>query len=189
MKKFLTPAALLLAAGSAAAHTGHGTHSLFEGLSHPLGLDHLLAMVAVGVWSVRALSGSRRWLGPLVFVASMVAGALAGAAGLSLGFTEHGIALSVAVLGAMWVAGRQLPAAAGLALVAAAALLHGVAHGAELPANGLFASYAAGFVLSTAVLHLAGMGLAQRLHAARPLLWRLAGSALAAAGLLLLVRI
>jgi urease accessory protein len=127
--------ALALAAGTAAAHTGHGTESLFEGLAHPLGLDHLLAMVAVGVWSAAAFDGARRWLAPLTFLAAMTAAALLAMAGASLPFVEHGIALSVTLFGAMLAFPRRVPAVPGLALVAAAAALHGLAHGAELPAG------------------------------------------------------
>ena len=74
----LIGAALLAAATAASAHTGHGTHSLAEGLAHPFGLDHLLAMVAVGLWSATALPASRRAAGPLLFLALMVVGAAAG---------------------------------------------------------------------------------------------------------------
>mgnify|MGYP003354029072 CR=1 FL=1 len=81
MKKSLTLVALMAAAASASAHTGHGTHSLFEGLSHPLGADHLLAMLAVGVWSAGAFRGTARWMGPATFLAALVAGAAAGIAG------------------------------------------------------------------------------------------------------------
>ncbi|MBQ0944140.1 HupE/UreJ family protein [Ideonella sp. 4Y16] len=187
MKKILALVALLAAATAASAHTGHGTHSLMEGLAHPLGADHLLAMLAVGVWSAAA-SGRARWAGPGVFLGGLLAGALLGAAGLALPLTERAIALSVAVFGAMLLAGDRLPRQAGLALIAAAATLHGLAHGAELPAGGLFATYAAGFIATTAVLHAAGLGLGEvlrRLHAAA---WRLAGASLGLAGLLLLAR-
>ena len=78
------------------------------GLTHPFGLDHLLAMVAVGVWSSRVLPGVQRWQGPAAFLGAMVLGALAGAAGLSLPGTEQGIALSVAALGALLADARRL---------------------------------------------------------------------------------
>ncbi|WP_374409394.1 HupE/UreJ family protein [Hydrogenophaga sp.] len=153
-------AAALLAglAGAAQAHTGHGTHSLMEGLAHPFGLDHLLAMVAVGVWSVSALPQGKAWQGPAVFLAALVASAALGAAGVTLPFLEHGVALSVVLFGAMLVlARRPMPASIGLGLVAAAASLHGLAHGAETPATG-FAGYAAGFLATTALMHISGVG-------------------------------
>jgi urease accessory protein len=187
-KRILTLLALLGAASAASAHTGHGTHSLFEGLSHPLGLDHLLAMVAVGTWSAVALPGAKRWAGPLTFLGAMVAGALLGAMGLALPGTEAGIALSVVMFGAMLVAGQRLPQGAGLALIAAAATLHGLAHGAELPVGGSFAAYAAGFGATTALLHVAGVGLGTALRDAQAVVWRGLGGALGATGLLLLAR-
>lgn len=153
-------AAALLAgvAGAAQAHPGHGATSLMEGLAHPFGLDHLLAMVAVGVWSVSALPQGKTWQGPATFLAALVASAVLGAAGVTLPFLEHGVALSVVLFGAMLVlARRPMPASLGLGLVAAAASLHGLAHGAETPATG-FAGYAAGFLATTALMHISGVG-------------------------------
>ena len=144
LPKSLFTAALATTALAAQAHTGHGTHSLMEGLAHPFGLDHLLAMVAVGVWSVSALPQGKAWQGPATFLLALVASAALGAAGVSLPFLEQGVALSVVLFGAMLVLARQpLPAALGLGLVAAAASLHGLAHGSETPETG-FAGYAVG---------------------------------------------
>jgi len=178
----------MAAAGSAAAHTGHGTHGLFEGLAHPVGTDHLLAMMAVGLWSALAFQGPRRALGPLTFLAAMTGGAWLAWAGLALPYTEHGIALSVLAFGALLACARRLPAAPGLCVVAAAAALHGLAHGAELPAGASAAAYAAGFLATTGLLHGAGLGLGVSLRAASPRLWQGLGGALGAAGLLLLLR-
>jgi len=173
---------LLAAASAASAHTGHGTHSFFEGLAHPLGADHLLAMVAVGLWSVLALPARRAWLGPATFMTALVLSAALGASGISVPGLESAIAASVAVMGLLLVlATRQLPAALGLSVVAIAASLHGLAHGAEAPAAGGFASYSIGFVLSTAALHAGGVlaGLAaRRALAPQPL-----GRAVSAVGL------
>ena len=157
-------AAALLAglAGAAQAHTGHGTHSLMEGLAHPFGLDHLLAMVAVGVWSVAALPKDKAWQGPAVFLLALIVSATLGMLGVSLPYLEHGVSLSVVLFGGMLIAAtRPMPPVAGLTLIAAASSLHGLAHGAETPETG-FAGYAVGFLLTTAVLHIggAGMGLA-----------------------------
>jgi urease accessory protein len=149
--------ALALVSGAAQAHTGHGTTGLFEGLAHPLGLDHLLAMVAVGLWSVSALPAHKTWWGPAIFMASLMVSAALGAAGLSVPYLEHMISLSVVLFGTMLVLHRQtMPTALGLGVVALAAALHGLAHGAETPASG-FASYAAGFLLATAGLHFGGV--------------------------------
>ena len=174
----VTAAALLAGlAGAAQAHTGHGTHSLMEGLVHPFGLDHLLAMVAVGVWSVRALPAHQTWHGPATFLLALVASAALGAMGLSAPFLEHLIALSVVLFGAMLVfSSQRVPTSLGLGLVAVAAALHGLAHGAEAPASG-FAAYALGFVATTAALHCGGVaaGLGIRQFLARKATWAMAG--------------
>lgn len=170
LRTTLGAAALILSAGAAQAHTGHGTSSLFEGLVHPFGPDHLLAMVAVGLWSVAALPARRAWWGPATFLLTLVLGAAAGAAGFHPPYLEHMVALSVVLFGAMLVLSRlQMPAAAGLGLVALSAAMHGLAHGSETPDTG-FAGYALGFLLTTAALHAGGVfgGLAlQRLLDAR----------------------
>jgi len=153
-------AMLALSAGVAQAHTGHITVGVVEGLVHPFGADHLLAMVAVGIWSVSALSDGKAWWGPVVFMLSLVLGAALGAGGLRVPFLEHMIALSVVLFGAMLVLSRnKIPIGLGLGMVALAASLHGLAHGAETPATG-FATYAAGFLITTAALHVLGMSAA-----------------------------
>jgi urease accessory protein len=173
-------AAALLAglAGAAQAHTGHGTHSLMEGLVHPFGLDHLLAMVAVGVWSVSVLPEGKTWQGPATFLLALMVSAAMGAAGLTVPYLEHAIALSVVLFGAMLLASRTpMRPALGLTMVAAAASLHGLAHGAETPATG-FAGYAAGFLLTTAALHVSGVGLGLSVKR-----WLAARSAMALGGM------
>jgi len=179
---------LALAAGTASAHTGHGSESLFQGLAHPLGLDHLLAMVAVGVWSAAAFDGARRWLAPLTFLTAMTAAALLAMAGVVLPFVEHGIALSVLMFGAMLAFAKRVSAAPGLALVAAAAALHGMAHGAELPAGASVAGYALGFLATTAALHAGGVGLGVALRERGAWIWRSGGALLGLAGVVLLAR-
>ncbi|MDM7948271.1 HupE/UreJ family protein [Hydrogenophaga sp.] len=157
--KTLFSAALASAALAAQAHSGHGTRSLMEGLAHPFGLDHLLAMVAVGVWSVAALPRDKAWQGPAVFLLALIASATLGMLGLTLPYLEHGVALSVVLFGGMLIAAtRPLPPAVGLGLIAAASALHGLAHGSETPETG-FAGYAVGFLFTTAALHLGGVGL------------------------------
>jgi urease accessory protein len=153
-------AAVVLAgfAGAAAAHTGHGTESFFEGLAHPFGLDHLLAMVAVGIWSVYALPAGRAWTGPATFMFALLASAAVGVTGVTVPLLEVAIAASVFVFGVMLLlAARRKPEWPGLGLVALAACLHGLAHGAEAPAAAGFVNYAAGFLITTAVLHFGGV--------------------------------
>ena len=155
-----TAAALLAGlAGAAQAHTGHGTHSLMEGLVHPFGPDHLLAMLAVGVWSVTALPKDKAWQGPATFLLALIVSATLGMLGVSLPYLEHGVSLSVVLFGGMLtVATRPMPPAIGLSLIAIASSLHGLAHGSETPETG-FAGYAVGFLLTTAVLHIGGVGI------------------------------
>ncbi len=159
LSKSLFATALASAALAAQAHTGHGTSNLMEGLVHPFGLDHLLAMVAVGVWSVCALPAGKAWQGPATFLLTLVISAAAGMMGATVPYLEQAISLSVVLFGLMLiVASRPLPAAVGLGLIAAASSLHGLAHGAETPASG-FAGYALGFLLTTASLHIGGVGI------------------------------
>jgi len=159
---FRFSAAILLTTvvGAAHAHPGHGTGGLMAGLLHPFGLDHLLAMLAVGVWSVMALPAGRTWQGPTVFLLALTVSAVLGMLGLAMPYLEHGIALSVVLFGAMLMLAlvrSALPPLLGLGLIALAAALHGLAHGAEGPATG-FAGYVIGFLVTTAVLHTAGVG-------------------------------
>lgn len=180
---------LALVAGLAQAHTGHGTTGVFEGLVHPFGLDHLLAMVAVGMWSVSALPASRVWWGPATFLLALVVGAALGDMGLTMPWLEQLISLSVVLFGVMLVASRQkMPLALGLGLIALASSMHGLAHGAETPDTG-FAGYAAGFLLTTATLHLGGAaaGLGVRRYLASTADWVITamGTLLGGAGLYL----
>ncbi|WIW53283.1 HupE/UreJ family protein [Mesorhizobium mediterraneum] len=140
------------------AHSGGlHVHGLFAGLEHPLlGMDHLLAMVAVGMIGARA-GGRSIALVPLFFVSAMVAGALLGMAGIGLPSLETGIALSLVVFGAMIGLARPLPLAAAAALTALFGLFHGNAHGLEIPESAGGIAYAAGFVLGTSMLHAIGV--------------------------------
>jgi urease accessory protein len=150
-------AGLLVLAGSAHAHTGHDASSLMAGFVHPLGLDHMLAMLAVGLWSVRVLPAQRAWQGPALFMLALVAGAVLGVLGFQFAMLEQLIALSVVLFGAMLMMSvHKVPAMLGLGVVALSALAHGMAHGAEAPASG-FATYALGFLVTTAVLHFGGV--------------------------------
>lgn len=183
-------AAALLGTGAALAHPGHGTaFSLGEGLAHPFGADHLLAMLAVGVWSAVALPSGRRWAGPAAFLAAMALGAGLAMAGLALPLSNHveaGVAASLLVFGALLAFAAHVPAGTGLALVAAAASLHGVAHGLELPAGAGAAGYALGFLAATALLHGGGVGLGLVLRRRAAALLQPGGAMLGMAGLALL---
>ena len=174
-------------AGPALAHTGVGAvHGFGAGLMHPLfGLDHLLAMVAVGLWA--GLTGGRARLAyPLAFVGMMVLSGLWGMSGAALPGVEIGIAVSVVVLGLAIALKATPPLAAGAAACAIFAIFHGHAHGAELPQGASGLGYALGFVLATAALHGAGLWLAGLLAARAPLLARVAGGGLALAGVAIL---
>jgi urease accessory protein len=152
-------AVFVLAPAIALAHTGHGEGGLMHGFSHPItGIDHVLAMVAVGMFAAR-LGGRALWLVPLGFVGAMaVAGAL-GMAGIPLPFAEAGIALSVVVLGLAVAFRPGLPELAAVALVGFFALFHGHVHGAEMPAAASAVPYAVGFLGATAMLHAVGVGI------------------------------
>lgn len=172
---------------AAFAHTGVGDANGFaHGFMHPIGgLDHVLAMVAVGILAAR-LGGRALWLVPLSFVAMMILGGVAGASGFGLPFVELGISGSILVLGFVLALGRQLPTGLAMALVGFFGIFHGHAHGTEMPVDAQGFAYGAGFVLATALLHAAGLALGigvDRLAGS----WsarasRVAGGAMAAAG-------
>jgi urease accessory protein len=185
-------AAALLATlpAPALAHTGvHATEGFLHGLLHPLtGGDHLLAMVAVGLWASQR-GGRHLWVLPVTFVGVMLAGGALARAGLALPWVEGGILLSILVMGARVALAARAPLAAGATLVGVFALFHGFAHGAEMPGAVSGLTYAAGFASATALLHSGGILFAR--VTARPgavvgLGWvRVAGAATALAGLVL----
>lgn len=183
---FATVAALTLP-GAALAHTGLGVGGFASGFVHPMGgLDHVLAMFAVGLWAARH-GGRATWLIPTTFVLMMVVGAASAVGGLPLPLVELGVAGSVVVLGSVVALDRRLPLVSVPPLVAALAIFHGYAHGAELAATVSGATYGVGFVLATAALHgwgLAGGFLVNRLAGLRPV--QAGGGAIALAGLWLL---
>jgi len=149
-----------LGIGSAFAHPGHpDAFGFSDGFAHPLsGIDHLLAMLAVGLWAAQ----NKRlalWVLPLVFPLTMVLGALLAFAGLQLPGVETGIAASVAVLGLLIAFAIRMPVWASAAVVSVFALFHGYAHGSELPHGASALWYGVGFVAATALLHLAGLAI------------------------------
>ena len=153
-------AALWCTCTAALAHTTESaTGGLVSGLLHPVqGLDHLLAMVAVGVWGA-FLGRPLIWALPVVFPLLMVIGGVLGIAEVPVPSVEAGIAFSVVLLGAAILAAWRAPLAAAVALVAVFGVLHGHAHGTELPEAASPAAYSAGFVIATGLLHLAGIAL------------------------------
>lgn len=188
MRLIIALAILVLSPSFAFAHTGIGhTAGFFHGFEHPIGgLDHILAMVAVGVLAFM-LGGRALWLVPLSFVGMMIVGFILGAAQIDMPFVELGIALSSVVIGAAAAWGRPMPVAAAMALVGVFAVFHGHAHGAEMPADTSGITYAAGFAISTALLHLAGIaaafGIARMIGRHGKLAARIAGGAFAAGGI------
>lgn len=163
MIRLMLFAAVLLGApvSAAQAHTGHAADGVLAGMLHPFGgLDHVLAMIAIGIWAVQTARCDRRavWLVPLAFVAVMVAGGALAVAGLRLPLVEVGIVGSVVVLGAIVLTAPRLPVWMPIAVAGGFGLFHGFAHGAELPAGAAPGAYVAGFVAATAVLH--GLGVA-----------------------------
>ena len=180
-------AAALLFATPALAHSGHGAHGgLVAGFVHPMtGLDHMLAMLGVGLWAGLALKRDW-WLWPATFVGFMVAGFAAGLGAAALPGVEGVIAASVIALGLAVAFNLKAPAMVGAAVVAVFGLAHGYAHGQELPTGVSGVEFAAGFVAATIALHLAGFGLSWmvgRLNAR--VLARVSGLGLATAGLAL----
>lgn len=173
----------------AQAHPGHflGSSEVVSGFMHPLsGLDHLLAMLAVGAYAALR-GGHTRWLAPLLFLGVLLVASVAGHLQWTLPRVEAGIAASVLVLGLMMIVGRRMPALPGYVLIAGFALCHGFAHGMEAPDGNAFALYCAGFAVSCLMLQAIGFG-AVRLLGARYALWAHGSGALvAAAGLMMLV--
>jgi urease accessory protein len=175
---------------AALAHTGIGAAGGFaHGFWHPIGgLDHVLAMVAVGAFAVR-LGGRALWLVPAAFVAMMAAGGFAGMERIQLPFVEIGIAVSVVVLGLSVAFQWKLPVAAASALVGLFAIFHGHAHGSEMPVDASGLTYAVGFMLATASLHVAGIGVGLavgRIGDRSRLALQASGGAMALAGVALL---
>ena len=191
--KNLFALALVFASVSAPAyaHPGHATHLGFmSGFIHPFsGIDHVIAMVAVGAYAAQ-LGGANLWRLPMAFMVVMMFGGLLGYSGVQLPMVEQAIGLSVVVMSIAVGAGWRLPGPAAACLVGAFALFHGQAHGAEASRDSSFAAYALGFVAATAALHVAGLaaGLGFNELQGRPAAWLrgAVGMCGAAAGIALL---
>ncbi len=182
--------AVLLLPAVASAHPGlpGHTHGFVNGFAHPLsGLDHLLAMTAVGLWAAQR-GGRALWMVPLAFISVMASGGMLGMAGFGqIPLIEQAIAASVLVLGIFLAVAARLPMWASVLVIGLFAMFHGYAHGAEMPATASGLLYGLGFVLATATLHLFGIGLglaAQKTNSMKVV--RCAGVAIAACGIYLL---
>jgi urease accessory protein len=168
------------------AHPGHGVHGFSSGLAHPVhGLDHVLAMIAVGIWAAQ-LGGRAKWLVPASFVSVMAIGGALGMAGVAMPFAEQGILASVLILGVLIAAAVRLPLAASMGIVGLFALCHGHAHGLEMPGTATGLAYGAGFVIATALLHATGIGAGLMIQRFAEVRWlRVTGLAICAASALL----
>jgi len=174
----------LLWPAAALAHAGAQGAGFAAGALHPLtGIDHVLAMLAVGMWGAQ-LGAPAIWALPVAFPLVMSLGGVAGILGLPLPAVEPAIALSVVVLGAAIAANLRPPLPVACALVSVFAIFHGYAHGLELPRHESAVAYSAGFVLATGAIHLCGIGIGTVTHLRNGLsALRLGGSAISLAGL------
>jgi urease accessory protein len=185
-------AVLALLPAIASAHPGHdGGHDLSwdfaGGFAHPVfGLDHLLAMVAVGVWAAQ-LGGRARWIVPATFVSVMTLSAAFAQNGIVPAGMEQMIAASLLAFGLMIAMAKRLPLSAGLGLTALFAAFHGFAHGAEIPANSSGLSYGLGFVAATVLLHAAGLALGKLSATQSSWFSKAAGAGVAAVGAVMFV--
>jgi urease accessory protein len=152
-KLFLSAAALITMTVLAEAHAGHGA----DGFIHPFtGIDHIVTMIAVGLFAAM-LGGKARYLVPSSFVAMMVAGAALALNGVALPFVETGILASMVVLSAAVVLRWNASISLAMGLCGFFAVFHGFAHGAEMSPNASGFEYGVGFVVSTLILHAAGL--------------------------------
>jgi urease accessory protein len=185
---WLIVAAAILLPGIALAHEGGVAGGLASGVTHPIfGLDHVVAMVAVGLWGA-FLGQPAIWLLPVVFPVVMAFGGLLAISGVPIPAVETGIAASAVALGAMVALALRPPLWVAAVLVGAFAIVHGHAHGAELPQAANPLAYGVGFVVATGLLHLSGiaLGLLARWPAGLRAV-RVGGGAIACAGLYFLV--
>lgn len=186
---FFTAILACLVPAIALGHTATAdSGGLLHGWAHPFsGLDHLCAMIAVGLWAAQ-LGGRAIWLVPLSFVGMMTLASLAGMSQLPLPFIEPGIVLSLLVMGVLIAAAVHLPLLTSSVLVGTFALCHGYAHGAETPADVSGMSYTIGFILATSLLHVLGIASASLFRRLRRGDWvRYAGSLVTLSGSYLLL--
>jgi len=188
----LCAAALAFMPLAASAHVGIGhTHGFVNGFTHPLsGIDHVLAMIAVGLFAAQ-LGGRALWLVPLSFVSVMGLAGGIGMASVGMPFAEVGIGLSVVVLGLAVALRLSVPTLAAMSLVGLFAVFHGHAHGVEMPQSVSGLAYGVGFICATVLLHAIGIGLGIAISGADEangrLIVRIGGAAMAVAGAAILV--
>jgi urease accessory protein len=192
MKKHLHLSLLMLGAMSllpisVLAHTGVGETTGFgSGFRHPIGgADHLLAMVAVGLWAAQ-MGGRAIWVVPSAFVTLMIFGGIFAISGIHVPYVEEGILVSVLVLGVLIAAAFKFPLAISASIVGVFAVFHGHAHGAEMPLAIGAVSYSLGFALGTALLHAVGIAggiVLQKMNSEKAV--RFAGGAIALGGIYL----
>jgi urease accessory protein len=143
------------------AHPGHDESGLLAGVAHPLsGMDHLLAMFAVGLWAAQQQANAR-WMLPVTFVGCMLLGGLLGFNSVALPYLETGIAASVLALGLLVAVAARPPLVVSIVTTGLFGVIHGIAHGLELPDMSSPMGFAAGFVIATSALHAAGYALAR----------------------------
>lgn len=177
-----TPAILSVMAAPALAHLNPDEHGSFmAGLSHPLsGADHMLAMIAVGLWAAQ-IGGRARWIVPAAFVSLMALGFALALAGAPLPLVEPGILASVIGLGLLVALAVRVPTSASVVIVGIFALFHGHAHGGEL-GGATALVFGLGFAVATAALHAAGLGLGLAIGERGPVVTRILGAATAIGG-------
>ena len=183
---------MLAAVSGAEAHVGAGAVSgAVAGFTHPVGgLDHVLAMIAVGVLAVQQ-GGRALWSIPLAFVAMMLVGGAVGVAGIAVPFVEQGIMGSIIVLGVVVALGRAMSLPLAMVMVGIFAVFHGHAHGTEMPMDASGVLYGLGFAIATVLLHVAGIGAASSVQKfarqSAPVWVRVGGGAIATLGMAMFV--
>jgi urease accessory protein len=179
LRIYIAILAMLLPA-AAWAHPGHGGSGFISGLAHPFsGLDHVLGMLAAGVWAARS-DGIRRWIILAAFLGGMLAGGMFGLNGIVPPFIESAVAASVLASALLVALAMRLPLPAQAGVAAFFALWHGIAHGAELPTMAAPLGYACGFLAATAVLLGSGLALGSMLRNNQRDRWLGAGIAMLA---------
>lgn len=189
LRVFAFLGAALLLPSLAFAHVGIGeTGGFLHGIVHPFGgLDHLCAMLAVGLWAAQH-GGHAIWAVPLSFLGVMALAGAFGMLGVQIPFVETGVVISVLLLGVLIATSVQLPLAASIFIGGLFAIFHGHAHGAQMPTALSGFSYGAGFLVATAVLHACGISFGIALQKiASPTFVRFAGMAIALSGGFLLM--
>jgi urease accessory protein len=183
----LYPFLYVAASPLAQAHPGHGPADFAAGFIHPLtGWDHMLAMVAVGLWAA-LLGGKARWALPSSFVGAMTLGAAIGIAGFRLPSVDTWILATVLVMGLLVAAAIRLPLSVGTAATGLAGFFHGLAHGMEMPFRADSLHFLAGMIIATGLLHATGVTLGVLSLRRSPALLRLSGLGIIAGGIALLV--